>query len=497
MTRFAFNFLLFAIAFFMSGCSHSGETIVLRFVDESGQPVSGVQNRIYGDDFPKHVVLTSDRNGNCTLDFSAIKSKDKSFQTYTWHPDYVDLRCGFGPFGIMPTPKEYTFRLERGRCVGGLVVDHEGKPVAGAKVSVNFIAGEPDVHLQPHFAALSQEPITDKDGKWTATQIPSKKFYPLSLFVKSLGFAPLPEKIEEENDSFQKLLDKSYRTVLQPGINVSGKLVAKESHDFKHVVVRLHGPFHFKTKIDVSSNGEFQLTDLPPGEFTLQIIPENHAPMLFFKELTTEVRSIEIPLKPGSPIRFHVVDPEGNSVSGVEMRGCFLPSDAGPSAVTFLSDMKHAIKSTNEEGRTAWLNAPDTKINYAFYHNDYFITTIDDLLPRENEYVVTMYRKVNIRGTVVDADTQELIPMYQAIVTGWTEAKEGDDDESQWMGIGMVWPAVVNSKTYEITPMFFRDRCRVEIHAEGYEEAKSEEFSLKDGNQTFDFKLKKKESEKE
>lgn len=81
--------------------------------------------------------------------------------------------------------------------------------------------------------------------------------------------------------------------------------------------------------------------------------------------------------------------------------------------------------------------------------------------------------------------------MYQAIVTGWTEIKEGDEDESQWMGIGMVWPAAVNSKTYEIIPMFFRDRCRVEIYAEGYEEAKSEEFSLKDGDRTFDFQLKK------
>lgn len=413
MTLFAteISTLIFIFSFVLSGCSHSGETITLRFVDESGQPVSGVENRIYGDDFPKHVILTSDHAGCCTLDFSTIKTKDKSFQTYTWHPDYVNLRCGFGPFGINPVPKEHTFHLERGRSIGGIVCNEDGKPIAGAKVTVHLIPAEPDSHLQPHFAALSQEPTTDKDGKWTATQIPSKKFYPLSLFVKGDGFAPLSTKIEDENESYQKLLDKSFRTELQPGVNVSGKLVADGTHDLKHVVVRLHGPFHFKTKIDVSSNGEFQLTDLSPGEFTLQIIPENHAPQLFTKELTSGAQSLEIPLKPGTPTHFHVVDPEGRPVSGVEMRGCFLPSNTGPSAVTFLSDMEYSIKPTGEDGRTTWSNAPDEPISYAFYHNDYFITTVDDLSPRENEYDVTMYRKATIRGTVVDADTGKPIPM--------------------------------------------------------------------------------------
>ena len=82
-----------ALALLFCGCSHSGEIMTLRFVDEDGKPVAGVETRINRGDS----VLKSNRNGNCTLDLSAAQTK-KSFHLYIWHPDYVYLRCGFGAY---------------------------------------------------------------------------------------------------------------------------------------------------------------------------------------------------------------------------------------------------------------------------------------------------------------------------------------------------------------------------------------------------------------
>ena len=484
-------FILVLVSLF-GGCSHSGETIVLRFVDEAGKPVADVQNRIYGADYPKNIVLNSDQNGIVTIDFATIEieTKNKSFQTYTWHPDYVNLRCSFGSWGIEPTPKKFTFRLERGREVGGVIVDEYGEPVKGAIVRLHFKDGEPDSHIWPHPSGLSQEPTTDDEGRWTATQVPTKKFYPLFLFVTASGFAPKRVGVELEDESFQSLLDKSHRTVLSPGLTLTGKLVAEGDADLERTVLRFSGPFHFMTKIDVSKAGDFQLNDLVAGEYTLQIIPENHAPTVFSTTLSAGSPPLEIPLKHGKPIRFRVTDTEGKPLAGIEMRR-FYPN--APDAVdSFFSDLEHVIKATDAEGRTVWHNALDEPCSYAFYHNnDNLFSVVPDLMPREEEYPILMCRKLTVRGTVVDAKTKKAVPMFWASVVGWDESQKDEEHAGWWLPVGGVFPYVKGDISYTIEPTRFAERCRVQIGAEGYEPGISEEFSLKDGDREFHFELKK------
>ena len=491
--RFPRSHVFFVLAVLFCGCSRSGETITLRFVNEAGKPVAGVQARVYGDDGPESILLKSNRKGTCTLDFSRIKTRNKSFQTYIWHPDYVYLRCSFGSWGIEPTPEEFTFHLERGREIGGVIVDEKGKPVKGATVRMRYKDGEPDSDQWPHPAPLYQEPVTDDEGRWAVTQIPTAKFQPLCLYVPTVaGFAPQQVFFEQEDESFQSLLDKSHQTVLSPGLKLVGKLIAEDGENLDRTVLKVGGPFHsiYSPGIDVSKTGDFQMNGLAAGEYTFKIIPENHAPTVFQATLAADSAPIEIPLQHGKPIRFRVTDTEGKPISGIEMR-CFhaIPLT---SIDSFFTDMERVVKATDAEGRTVWNNALDEPCGYAFIHKDYLISFIYDLTPKEEEHPITMCRKLTVRGTVVDAETKKAVPMFWGIISGWMEPQEGDEDPTGWnFSVGAVFPPVKGDISYIIEPSFFVERCRVEIGAEGYEPAISEEFSLKDGDREFHFELKK------
>jgi hypothetical protein len=338
--------------------------------------------------------------------------------------------------------------------------------------------------------------MTDDEGRWSVTQIPSKQFYPLTLNISAAaGFAPKRVDIEHEDETFQSLLDKSHRTVLSPGLKLAGKLIAENSADLERTVLKVGGPFRsiHSSKIDVSTTGDFQMTDLADGEYTLQITPENHAPIVFSTTLSADSVPIEIPLNHGKPIRFRVTDMEGKPISGVEMR-CFICNTIG--AADFFSDLRHVIKATDAEGRTAWNNALDEPCEYVFYHNDYLFIAVPDLTPKEEEHLITMCRKLTVRGTVVDAKTKRAVPRFQAVIIGWAEPQKGKPEDFDWdenatIPIGGVFPFVEGDVSYTIEPMRFAEHCRVAITAHGYEEAVSEEFSLKDGDREFHFELKK------
>ena len=494
------NRVLFALVLLLCGCSHAGETMTLRFVDEDGKPVADVQNRIDSDDFPKDLVLKSDKKGICTLNFPTVEAKNKSFHITIWHPDYVYLSCGFGAYGIDPIPTELTVHLERGRVISGVVVDEQGKPVKGATICLYYDRGY-GYREQPEFAELRQEPTTDDEGRWWGWQIPTKTFCPLGLKVSAAGFAPQRIAFKQEDKSFQSLADRTHRTILSLPLKLTGKLVVEDGADLERTIIRVKGPdrpFFHLAELNVSKTGDFLLNDLTSGTYLLEIVPENHVPTVFATTLTADSLPIEIPLKHGKPIRFRVFDTEGQPISGIEMR-CF--STMKPSPYSAFS-VRKVIKATDDEGRTVWNNALDEPCTYSFYHNyydnsDYLFTTTPDLTPREEEYPITMHRKISVRGNAVDAETKQAIPRFRANVVGWAKPQEGDDPSGwDWNNVVSVghaaWPFVEGDISYTIEHWYCAaEHCRVCISAHGYELAVSEEFFLKDGDREFNFELKK------
>jgi len=483
-------FLVLVILF--CGCT-TCKAMALRFVDEDGKPVADVQVRVAREDH----VLKSNQKGICTF---VLPTTTKSFHIAIWHPDYVYLSCGFGAYSIEPIPKELTVHLERSREGGGIIVDEQGTPIKGVPIHLFYTEDETDFQ-KPYPEQLFrkptyQRPITDDEGRWTVTWIPSKRFYPLTLNVSVPGYAPQRVDFEREDESFQALLDKSHRMVLSPGLQLTGKLIAEDGANLERTSVKVGGPFRsiHTPEIEVSETGDFQLNDnLAAGEYVLQIIPENHAPLVFSTTLTADSPPVEIPLERGKPIRFRVIDPAGKPIPGVEMR-CFTCDDFEPS---FFRLPRHIIKATDAGGRTVWNNALDEPCQYVFYHNsnDYLFISVPDLTPQEEEYPITMYRKMTVRGTVVDSETKRAVPRFWAAVVGWDTARENDEEEEEYydrfIPVGAVFPFVENNISFTIEPMRFAEHCRVIITAHGYEPAISEEFSLKDGDRKFNFELKR------
>jgi protocatechuate 3,4-dioxygenase beta subunit len=103
-----------------------------------------------------------------------------------WEQD--ELASGKG------VPDEYTFRLEKAVTAGGRVLDEKGKPIAGAKVQVNLNGELKPVNsdgrtIYDTWLAWGRDAVvTDADGRWRITNVPSSPQLAMRLMVTHLDF---------------------------------------------------------------------------------------------------------------------------------------------------------------------------------------------------------------------------------------------------------------------------------------------------------------------
>src|SRR5579872_7029683 len=85
-------------------------------------------------------------------------------------------------------PSEFTVRLEKGRSIGGVVTDTEGKPISGVKVEVRrvdrageFSVGKVEKGKRPLVCIWLAEDdssnvhrprVTDANGRWALDNVP-------------------------------------------------------------------------------------------------------------------------------------------------------------------------------------------------------------------------------------------------------------------------------------------------------------------------------------
>lgn len=182
-----------------------GRTITVRVLDRGGQPLKGaniVVNHWYklpGNDRSRDEKrdLRTDAEGRAaaalsgTSDELTIRASGKGF---------VPLRAmwskKFQPDGDQ-IPKEFTFKLDPGTVIGGVVVDEEGRPIAGAKVDVRDLfanAMEPGGSVKrlgrpSSFTHQGSPIVTDERGSWKLDNVPSDRdlIGPVGPFVPRYG----------------------------------------------------------------------------------------------------------------------------------------------------------------------------------------------------------------------------------------------------------------------------------------------------------------------
>lgn len=474
---------------------HSADIITLCFLDEAGKPVEGVECLINGDDYDRKLNLTSDKHGVAKLEFSKLNTVGRKFQIYVYRYGYVGLRCYFGaPYGIVPVPDAYTFHLEKERLLGGTVVDESGKPVEGA--NVGFFSDElhPDTSKieRPWYRANDTVFETDAYGQWVFGRYSSKQFIPFSFRVTKLGYAPTYLKIDQENHLAQEAFKRKLKLTLKKGITVEGRLVCESVPSFQGAAIELRGPLTRRRDVPVAEDGTFVFDDIPPGEYTILVQSPDHAPLYRTENFSRKNDKCTLKMQTGREVRFRVVTPEGKPIAKAECRIAFWNSGEDKDSSVTLNNMTRFVEPTNDEGRTIWKHAPDTPATCAFYHKYYHYSARENVLPREEEYEVTLQPAAVLSGIVVDAETGKSISKFRAL---WEFAYPGIDVnllESE----EVLWHSMrhrdCNDGEFEIIPYFTEVSAnRIKIFAEGYEPAVSRAVRPSEGSVTLSFELKK------
>ncbi len=265
---------------------------------------------------------------------------------------------------------EYSLALVAGQPIGGIVVDGEGKPVAGAAIAATAISAK-----TPQAATA----ISGSDGRF---QFESLRSGPYTLETTSTQFAPtktpvvmtgdLAVKIVMSQRAFAKLRVlaangrpiKDYRVSLKRYFANNPLGIGNVMEFADRDVTKRDYPAEFK--------GEWALIQgLPSGEFRFQVTDRDHAKTL--SEPFTVVEGgdpaeVVMTMTLGAIIQGTVVDDTGKPVAGAKVT---TDLNAGAAADTPLLDIfrgmmpeKHSVMATETDAQGRFRL---TKLAYADY----------------------------------------------------------------------------------------------------------------------------------
>ena len=270
---------------------------------------------------------------------------------------------------------------------------------------------------------------------------------------------------------------------MKKGISVAGTVTDPEGKPVAGATVTLGEWISLKQlAAPTDQQGHYRFGSLAPGGTVLTVTRPGLAPAMRNINVQSPMKPVDFRLEKGNPLRVRVVDKAGKP-----LRGIFVSFDTWHGR-RVLCDV--GIKGrTDAEGRFAWTWAPKDAVQTTFALTGYVnYMTIRDmpLAPQEAEHVITLYPALEISGRVIDAETKQLVPRFQAI----RGSRQSGDFEND-----IFWRRddVVEGKNGQYKLMITEPSLAhlLRIEADGYQPAVSREFKNDEGSVTCDFALSK------
>lgn len=357
--------------------------------DETGHPVEFfcVQKGRADSGNPSKLRWTSPRdvpNGYRTINGKCIRDRNPNGE----FSDYVDFReaeserwdrirvlaDGYEPEPVLARPPgladagktiEVTVRLRRGRSLVGTVIDHAGRPAAGAKLCLIRPSGEhirvvDDVIGPWTDTGLLEQYVTrakaDKQGRFRITGVGDATLVGVSAPTFHFWTVPVPPRGEE------LAIKLPEPATLRIPYAIEGD--APEAHIWLHLnqPKGLEQILWVSRNIAIANGGEAILRDASPGEYTLwrsKMLPVGEHPRkTSFEHRKVTLRSgdaVDVSfVRRGKPVSGSVIVPQGGAVRmlyvGIE------PAD-GPEPGFFLGRW-FDIVACDEEGRFRTAHVP-------------------------------------------------------------------------------------------------------------------------------------------
>jgi peroxiredoxin/protocatechuate 3,4-dioxygenase beta subunit len=406
-------------------------------------------------------TLTTDPAGRCSIRMPGADLQHVWVQVQT--RGYVPTQKPWPLYYGHDLPAQYTWSLEPGMTIGGVVRDEHDRPIRDARVIIRAESSGPADSPQPVLSTVDIR--TDRQGKWKCDAVPSKP-------AKLLFMLTHPDYASDTDATrsapMEQLRDMAAVMVMKKGIHVDVKVAGPRGQPVGGAIITWGNRWN-DTSNKTDRDGRFRLRNQPAGPLAITVQAAGYA--LDQKKVTVEpeMRTVEFKLEDAKGLKGRVIDPSGQPIALASV-----VLQQWRSGFYYYWNTK-----TDAQGRWSWADAPNdmvgVTVNADGYYGDYI-----QIKAGPEEHVSTLKKTVTIRGRVTDAATGQPIPAFKVIL--------GFDQNGlmHWMRYKTVSGT---NGSYTITPDAQFNEYRVRIEASGYYPAVSDIFSDADPPPSVDLAL--------
>jgi hypothetical protein len=339
------------------------------------------------------------------------KEGTKDFQIFVWKSGYISAGAQWFDFNnIVQVPETFSFTLEPGIAIGGLVRDEQGKPITGVEITVD---GSKQSLNEIRYNPILDTDTTDVEGKWWVNHVPKELTgFKLTVTLKHPEFGI--EHFDVQKLPLDELRAKTASLILHKGVAVEGTVTTPDGKPASDVAVGLMtGNLrrdYQRTKTD--ENGHYRIMAIEPDEYTVAAAAEGFVPGCKEFTIGKDQQTINLQLGKGELIRLNVVDQAGKPLPEIEV-GCVIGEEKN--RYMLMLEQENSYKSspyrklTDAEGRWSRLWIPNDKMHFLI-RKEGFVTLEKSFAPDQREQLITLEAiRKSVSDPVFDQETKPLI----------------------------------------------------------------------------------------
>ena len=475
--------------------TEKGETqpldlLVVRRSDRSPVAGAAIEASWFEGGSSHETKQSTDADGRCAI---SVPAGAVSLSISIAKDGFVPASRSWNEKELAPgLPRTIAQELEPGQPIGGFVRDGQGRPVAGADVTVAISQGREDVPDEdvpapggmsvyagyPHIRIK-----TDTEGRWRCSSLPPNADQATRLWF----FVEHADHVSDRGGYSRRLSLKTARAmtgalIMSPGVEVGGQVRDGTNRPVAAARVVLAYSASsgdcLTTTTDAAGRFRFPHADDRNGlrRWAVSIEAAGFAPAWQMVVPEGRIPSLDYRLNPGKPFRGRVVEVEGQPIAGAAVRArwqeCYHLGWKGQS---------------DADGRFVWTDGPaDGEITFDAQREGFLVAMGRRISAAAGEITITMNPPVRVRGTVVDAETGQAVPSFR-VVQG--EAIQSD----------RIFWRVRNGTTaangrFDVSPFVYDQPGTaffVRVEAEGYGPVTSRAIQPGESEATLEFQLKK------
>ena len=296
-----------------------------------------------------------------------------------------------------PVPCTFTAELAAAWSVGGVIVDREGKPVEGAKITPRIMhKHRPGDFRGTYFGTAVK---TDATGRWRFDSVPDS-IAQLVVAIDHPDFVPREQALTRAEFGLDHGRGPTVQIRLKRGITVTGKVTDQGGEPIVGALVRtwLNSTIHRALS---GLDGVYRLHGCKAGMSKIVVSSSGRA--IDMKETRVDVGMppVDFQMKPGGSIRIRVVDERGRPIP----RARLLLQQWRDSIPLFEFD--NFNRDADDRGIWEWHEAPLDEIRADVFCAGHKRLDMQSLIAREQEWPESdkerrwgeIHREVKATGT--------------------------------------------------------------------------------------------------